>query len=38
MAICRKVSPALLPGVCSGYYQKALVDESGMITTQVVSA
>jgi hypothetical protein len=34
MDISHQVSLALLPGVSAGYYQRALVDESGMIRTQ----
>jgi hypothetical protein len=34
-AICSLVSPAFLTGVSAGYSQTALVDEWGMITTQM---
>jgi hypothetical protein len=34
-AISRQVSPASLLGVSAGYYQRALVDESGRIRTQM---
>jgi hypothetical protein len=35
MAVSCQVSPALLPNVYAGYCQRALVDESGMILTQM---
>jgi len=35
MAISCQISPALLPDVSAGYCQRALVDESGMIRTQI---
>jgi hypothetical protein len=35
MAIPHQVFPALLPDVSAGYCQGAVVDESGMIRTQV---
>jgi hypothetical protein len=34
-AIFRQVLPASLPDVCAGYFQRALADESGMITCQM---
>jgi hypothetical protein len=33
--ICHQVSPALLLGISAGYFQKAVVSESGMIRTQM---
>jgi hypothetical protein len=33
--ISRQVSPASLPAVCAGYCHEILVDESGMIITQM---
>jgi len=35
MLISRQVYPASLPDVSAGYCQRALVDESGMIRTQM---
>jgi hypothetical protein len=35
MATSREVSPASLPEFSTGYCQRALVDESGMIRTQM---
>jgi hypothetical protein len=35
MAISFQVSPALLPDVSVGYCQRAVVDKSGMIRTQM---
>jgi hypothetical protein len=34
-AISLQVLPASLLGVCAGYCKRALVDESGMIRTQM---
>jgi hypothetical protein len=34
-SIYRQVSPASLPDVFAGYYRRALVDESGLIRTQI---
>jgi hypothetical protein len=35
MCISRQVSPALILGVSAGYCQRALVDGTGMIRTQM---
>jgi hypothetical protein len=34
-SICHQVSPASIPGMSAGCCQNALVDESGMIRTQM---
>jgi hypothetical protein len=36
--ISRQVFPGLLPGVTAGYCQRVLVDEPGMIITQMLNA
>jgi hypothetical protein len=35
MAISHQVSPASVPDVSADYYQRSLLDESGMIGTQM---